>query len=260
MNEKFRIKTLIIILLLALSSCVSYKYVKSQPTFYKFIYSSDFFSLRLNNGTYFGNEDYDLKIEIYLYFTNNNENISIQFELFHRLNQEIDYIVENNYYYRFVEHSIYEQQTKIGMIPLFIKDNLSNYQEITIAQFGNYNLSGIHVDTDKSLSLLGKNYPCRSVLTNEINYTIYYYSDYENLLLYWQIGCKYDITLDKLFDIGKFSGHIRLEQTNIELKTSGNLVIDNLLPIIYAISSVSFFVLLFFFIRRKLKLDDKKKN
>ena len=237
--------------------CFFTKTVTSQ-THYYFNYSSDFFSLRLNNGTYFGNEDYNFLIEINLYQINNIENITFKLELIHRTTRETDYQIEKSFFYEFLDHSIYKNETKIGMIPLFIKDNVPDNQEVIIAEFGNFSLFGLHKNTNKNLLISGKSYPQHSVLTNEQNYTIYYYSDYENLLLYWQIGCKYDITLDFLFDIGKFSGHVKLESTNLSLRTSGNYWLDNPFPLIYAISSISAFILVFIFIRRKLKLNDVK--
>ena len=257
MNHKLKFKLIIVILIVILNTNLNWSISKSQSYNY-FIYESDFFSLRLNNGTYFGNEDYDFEITIKIFPTDSVENISFLLELTSKETSKIDYSVERIYTYNSSERSIYTDVLKIGMVPLFLQNNLSNNQVVKIAEFSNCSLSGIHLDTDKNLLISGKSYPQHSILTNEVNYTRYYYTDHENLLLYWQIGCQYDVTLDYLFDIGKFYGHIVLEDTNLELRTSENTDIWNFIILIISISVVCIFVVIFLFIRRKLVLNDMR--
>lgn len=232
---------------------------------YFITYQSNFFSLFLKNETYYGSEDYDMFIDINIYYSLNDvENISFKLELLSKKEQMDDYIVENKYFYNINERIIYKNDTQIGIIPIFIEENLINNQEILLAEFNNVSLTGIHKEEERTLLISERNIPYHyvEVDTSEGNYTMYYYSDFENMLIWWEIGNKFDITLDNIFDINSFFGDILLKDTNYDLHWTENLDKDaiSLIITIIIISVFSIvFITLFLFIRRRLKLTDEMK-
>lgn len=238
---------------------------------YFITYHSNFFSLFLKNETYYGSEDYQMFIDIDIYYSLNDvENISFKLELLSKKDQMDDYIVENKYFYNINERIIYKNDTQIGMIPIFIEENLTNNQEILLADFNNVSLTGIHKEEESTLPLSERNilYHYVEVDTSEGNYTMYYYSDFENMLIWWEIGNKYDVTLDYIFEINYFFGDIKLKDTNYDLHWTENLD-KNAISLISTIIIISVFsivfITLFLFVRRRLKSNDemtrvKKKN
>jgi len=238
---------------------------------YFITYHSNFFSLFLKNETYYGSEDYQMFIDINIYYSLNDvENISFKLELLSKKDQMDDYIVENKYFYNINERIIYKNDTQIGMIPIFIEENLTNNQEILLADFNNVSLTGIHKEEESTLPLSERNIPYHyvEVDTSEGNYTMYYYSDFENMLIWWEIGNKYDVTLDYIFEINYFFGDIKLKDTNYDLHWTENLD-KNAISLISTIIIISVFsivfITLFLFVRRRLKSNDemtrvKKKN
>ena len=238
---------------------------------YFITYHSNFFSLFLKNETYYGSEDYQMFIDINIYYSLNDvENISFKLELLSKKEQMEDYIFENKYFYNINERIIYKNETQIGIIPIFIEENLTNNQEILLADFNNVSLTGIHKEEESTLPLSERNIPYHyvEVDTSEGNYTMYYYSDFENMLIWWEIGNKYDVTLDYIFEINYFFGDIKLKDTNYDLHWTENLD-KNAISLISTIIIISVFsivfITLFLFVRRRLKSNDemtrvKKKN
>lgn len=150
--------------------------------------------------------------------------------------------------------------------PYLLGANLSNNQQITLAEFNNNSLVGIHKEKDGYFIISNKKVEYHYVLTDttEGNYTAYYYSDYENILIWWEIGCSHDITLRYLFDIAYFYGHIIIEDTNFDIRWTEYSPIEGILPlittiVILIIFCVSFLVI-FLLVRKKLKSAYRKRR
>lgn len=224
-------------------------------------YKSDFFQIRLEDETFYGGVEHYLNLRINLLENNNIKNISMKLEIIDKATQEISYSVENEYFYNIYERAIYENNSKLGIIPLFIEPNISQGQIVTLAEFNNRSLVGTHVEESGYLIISNKRIPYHWVLVEEANYTAYYYSDFENILIYWEIGNSYDITLDNLFGFKKFYGHIKYEKSSYDIKWSTYSPIESYLPLILIGSLFCIgFISIFLLIRRSLKLKDKEEK
>lgn len=252
--KKFSKKFSILFIIIFCSIFFSIKTAKCQDNHF-IIYKSNFFSLHLEDGTYYGGEDYDLNLKIGILYDNMVENISLKLELFNREKNEISYFVEKRYFYYTNERAIYENHTKVGIIPIFIEENLPNNQEVILADFNNISLVGTHIEEEGSINLSSKKIPYHYVLIDEINYTAYYYSDFENILVFWEIGNSYDITLDNIFGLKSFYGHIIFDSTDYDWANYS--ILEYFHPIFIILIICIGFISVFFLIRRILILKDK---
>jgi len=225
-------------------------------------YRSDFFSLLFNNETYFGNEDYILNLTINIFYKNEINNFSFKLELVDREKNQISYSVEKRYNYHVNERAIYENRTKIGIIPIFTEDKLSNYQEVILAEFNSKILKGIMKEEDKDIIISNKGIPYYTIEVSMENYTVYYYSDYQNLLIIWEIGTSHEITLEKIFNITTFYGDIQLVDTNFDIHWVEYIPPVKILEIITYIIIICIltisFLTIFLLIRKKLKRNSIK--
>lgn len=225
-------------------------------------YRSDFFSLLFNNETYFGNEDYILNLTINIFYKNEINNFSFKLELVDREKNQISYSVEKRYNYHVNERAIYENRTKIGIIPIFTEDNLSNYQEVILAEFNSKILKGIMKEEDKDIIISNKGIPYYTIEVSMENYTVYYYSDYQNLLIIWEIGTSHEITLEKIFNITTFYGDIQLVDTNFDIHwveyTPPVKILEIITYIIIICILTISFLTIFLLIRKKLKRNSIK--
>ncbi len=224
------------------------------------IYESNFFWLYNKDGTYYDQGLCSFLLEIDILYDNNIENITFKLNLLSKEGSQYDYIVEISYYYYSIERAIYKNQDKVGIIPIFTAENLVNNQKIILAEFGNTNLTGTYVEESGNLIIDNKKIPYHYFLVDEANYTAYYYSDYENLLIFWEVGNSYEVTLDKLFGIREFWGHIKLKSTSYDINWEDiNTSNGNFLPLIIIISIVGVgFLSIFILIRRTLIKKDRE--
>lgn len=255
-----RIITILIIItgiLLSFSIC-SIKLATSQANqeVHYIVYKSDFFSLYFNNETYYGNEHYNFFLNIEITKNNNIENFSLELQLFNLRDNKVDLIIHRNYFYNELERTLYNNSIKIGILPIFIEENYQNNQDVLLAEFNNKTLIGTYQKKEGGFVISDKSYSFDTVLTDEVNYTEYYYSDIGNMLIFWRIGNTYEITLHKLFNITYFYGHIGLESTNFDLKPEH--ILKPILPVVIIIVIfIVAFISVFILVRRSLIRNDK---
>ncbi|MHA1756247.1 MAG: hypothetical protein ACTSVV_05715 [Promethearchaeota archaeon] len=245
-----------------------------KNNYYYIKYESNFYFLYFNKPVFDGKEHFDceyynLRLTIKL-FNNSLENIiSFKLQLISKLDPEIIYSLTRNYSYNHKERAIYYQNnnSKLGVIPLFINKSLSNDENCLIAKFRNESIYGIYKEKSGYLELSGYRYAYNYVLIDDTygNYTAYYYSDYGNALLYWEIGNRKALTLKNIFSIRIFSGDIWITETNLDLKQTPINYLEKSLPniiLIIILTSILIFVFItvFLLIRRKLKLLNKRKR
>lgn len=262
MKKTMKILTIIVSILSSFSICSIKIAISQENQDYHYIqYKSDFFSLYFSNGTYYGNEDYDLFLTIEIIKNNNIENFSLKLHLFDHKNNKGALTIFRNYFYNELERALYNNSGKIGIVPIFIEENHQNNAKVLLAEFNNETLIGTYQKEEGDFIISDKLYSYDTVLTDQVNYTEYFYSDIKNILIYWSLGNKYDITLHNLLDITYFYGNIFLVSTNYDLKSK--LILEPILPlIIITVLFITVFVSMFFFVRRglKRKIKNNKKN
>jgi len=266
-NRKILSISVIVIIYFSISAntIIYHTHAQNDENFY-INYKCDFFSLHLNNGSYYGGENHRLNLYINLYQDNSKEKIAIKLEILNFINNSVCYYIENRYNYDISERCIYTDTTLIGMIPIFIDDKVLNNQKVTIAKFNNKTLEGMHKEKDGYLIISEKKIEYHYVLIDDAEgtYTSYYYSDYENILIWWEIGNLQEITLNTLFNISDFYGHIMLEDTNFNIKWIEYSPIESIYPLIITtvilIVLILSFLFIFLLIRRKLKVEYNKRK
>lgn len=223
-------------------------------------YKSDFYSLIINNETYYGHEKYNLFLNIEIINRNNVENFSIELILNNIEDSNDIFILSRNYFYNRLERTLLDiDKKKIGVIPIFIEDGYQNNDDVLLAEFNNESLMGKYQIYDGNYVLSGKGYPYNIVLTDATwgDYTDYFYSEVGNLLICWNIGNDYDLTLDKLLNLTFFYGDIELVSTSFNIEPNSSMS-PYLLAIIIA-GPISIFLIIFFFVRRSLIKREQNK-
>jgi len=235
--------------------------VKSQDNYdsHYIKYKSNFFSLYINNETYYGNEDYSLYLEIEMLNKNYIENFSIELSLVEHKQNRVALSMKQKYVYDEFERTLYKNNTKIGIIPIFIENNYQNDQEVLLAEFNNESLTGTFTEQSGRFLLSDNSYSHNSVIVDYATYTEYVYSDVYPMLILWDCSSDYDLTLHKLFNITSIYGDLRLYETDFDLKPQK--ITESILPyIIIILVGVIAFISIFIVIRRKLKIENQKKR
>ncbi|KKM65202.1 hypothetical protein LCGC14_1493690, partial [marine sediment metagenome] len=235
--------------------------VKSQDNYdsHYIKYKSNFFSLFFNNETYYGNEDYSLYLEIEMLNKNSIENFSIELSLVEHKQNRVAISMKHKYTYNEFERTLYKNNTKIGIIPIFIENNYQNGQEVLLAEFNNESVTGTFTHRSGRFWLSDKSYSHNSVIVDSATYLEYVYSDVYPMLILWDWSSNYDLTLHKLFNITSIYGDLRLYETNFDLKPQ--TIIEPILPsIIIILIGVIAFISIFIVIRRKFKIENQKKR
>ncbi len=220
-------------------------------------YNSKFFSLYLNNGEYYGCENHELILDIESSHINSDEIISFKLTLLPKVSRYHEYTIEKHYIYNPDTQTIFhENHSIVGKIPIFLKPNLKNEEKITLAEVNNLKTEGTFFETDKTFALNIESVKFNYILVDGTygRYTCYYYTNAENLLIYWEIGNTREITLESIFGIDSFFGDIKLSYTSLNLVSTFSEYFINIILIITSaillvISLISLTVVL---IKRKI--------
>lgn len=233
--------------------------IRTQPTEYHLIYESDFFSLRKNPGNqYFGAEEYKFRIEVnFPSITLRNMHLKIQ--LISLQTSEIGFELERSLIYNRTTRTISHQNGSIiGICPIFGNPDWGNNgAPVVLSRYGPSTQTGVFIEDEGGLITSCGKIPFYYIETNLTDYSAYYYSDRNDVLLLWRVGVTYENTLDQLFNIYYFYGHISLMSTNFDIDARMD---TDPTPFIVVGVLAALFLGFFLIIRSKLKTRKKTRK